>query len=101
MGVHSGSEFITHKYVFGVAPSLDSSAPSSALTQQKKGERKQWAWQGVTALGRGRRWRTKASSGHPEGMPEQQHAVVSVGSVHLTHSRLSLEEDQVPFSVVN
>lgn len=76
-------------------------AQLSVLTQQKKGERKQWSWGGVTALRRWSRWRTKASSGQTGGMSEQQHQVVSVGSVHLTRFRLSLKMNQVPFSVVN
>lgn len=76
-------------------------AQLSVLTQQKKGERKQWSWGGVTALRRWSSWRTKASSGHLEGMLEQQRTVVSAESVDFTHSRLSLEVDQVPFNVVN
>lgn len=71
-------------------------AQLSVLTQQKKRERKEWSWGGVPALRRWSRWRTKASSGHPEGM--QQHTVVSAESGHLTHSRLSLEVDQISFS---
>lgn len=42
-------------------------AQLSVLTQRKKGERKRWSRGGITAWRRGSKWRTKASSGHPEG----------------------------------
>lgn len=67
MGVHSGSEFIMHKYVFGVPSSLDSSASLSVLTQRKNRERKEWSRGDVTAWRRGSKWRTKASPGHLKG----------------------------------